>query len=277
MLRYRTVDVALYQRRVETSISTWSSSRSVQSQSPGQRADGLCTRRAPTARARATSGLSRTRSSDALIMETDLLPRTGAGWSRPRTPSRPGAAARRVRGGQLVYRDLTGSLPGTFSEPSEQLPNVLRLPESWMFRTCGSARSVRHDSISSSASADVADPVTDNADHLHRDPVRAGSGRSNSWCDSMQKHGGSGEASSGPRGCLYRGASGIDAERLKELRALYASTSRRRYGSRDDEELPDVRLFGTATTPNRSVLELIVRAPAGVDQSRPVDVLHRLR
>ncbi len=37
----------------------------------------------------------------------------------------------------------------------------------------------------------------------------------------MQKSGRSGEASSGTEGLLYRGASGIDAERLKELKALY--------------------------------------------------------
>ena len=37
----------------------------------------------------------------------------------------------------------------------------------------------------------------------------------------LQKSGSSGEASSGMEGLLYRGASGIDAERLKELKALY--------------------------------------------------------
>lgn len=37
----------------------------------------------------------------------------------------------------------------------------------------------------------------------------------------LQKSGRSGEASSGTEGLLYRGASGIDAERLKELKALY--------------------------------------------------------
>lgn len=37
----------------------------------------------------------------------------------------------------------------------------------------------------------------------------------------MQKSGRSGETSSGAEGLLYRGASGIDAERLKELKALY--------------------------------------------------------
>jgi len=37
----------------------------------------------------------------------------------------------------------------------------------------------------------------------------------------LQKSGRSGEASSGTEGLLYRGASGIDAERLRELRALY--------------------------------------------------------
>ena len=37
----------------------------------------------------------------------------------------------------------------------------------------------------------------------------------------LQKSGRSGEASSGMEGLLYRGASGIDAERLKELKALY--------------------------------------------------------
>lgn len=37
----------------------------------------------------------------------------------------------------------------------------------------------------------------------------------------LQKSGRSGEASSGMEGLLYRGASGIDAERLRELKALY--------------------------------------------------------
>ena len=37
----------------------------------------------------------------------------------------------------------------------------------------------------------------------------------------LQKSGRSGEASSGTEGLLYRGASGIDAERIKELKALY--------------------------------------------------------
>jgi microcin C transport system permease protein len=37
----------------------------------------------------------------------------------------------------------------------------------------------------------------------------------------LQKSARSGEASSGAEGLLYRGASGIDAERLKELKALY--------------------------------------------------------
>jgi len=37
----------------------------------------------------------------------------------------------------------------------------------------------------------------------------------------LQKSGRSGEVSSGMEGLLYRGASGIDAERLKELKALY--------------------------------------------------------
>jgi microcin C transport system permease protein len=37
----------------------------------------------------------------------------------------------------------------------------------------------------------------------------------------LQKSGRSGEASSGTEGLLYRGASGIDAERLREIKALY--------------------------------------------------------
>lgn len=37
----------------------------------------------------------------------------------------------------------------------------------------------------------------------------------------LQKSRAHGEASSGVEGLLYRGATGLDAERLKELRALY--------------------------------------------------------
>jgi len=81
----------------------------------------------------------------------------------------------------------------------------------------------------------------------------------------LQKHGGSGEASSGAEGLLYRGASGIDAERLKELRALYGF----------DKPAP-VRFvemmksyltfdFGTSYYHHRSVLELIVeRLPVSI-------------
>ena len=75
----------------------------------------------------------------------------------------------------------------------------------------------------------------------------------------LQKHGrGTGEASSGAEGLLYRGASGIDAERLKELKALYGF----------DKPAP-VRFiemmksylsfdFGYSHFQHRSVIELII-------------------
>ena len=73
----------------------------------------------------------------------------------------------------------------------------------------------------------------------------------------LQKTGRSGEASSGMEGILYRGASGIDAERLKELKALYGfdkpATERfvvmmKSYLSFD---------FGISHYQHKSVLELV--------------------
>ena len=74
----------------------------------------------------------------------------------------------------------------------------------------------------------------------------------------LQKSGRSGEASSGMEGLLYRGASGIDAERLKELKALYGfdkpATERfvvmmKNYFSFD---------LGYSHYQHRSVLELVI-------------------
>jgi microcin C transport system permease protein len=74
----------------------------------------------------------------------------------------------------------------------------------------------------------------------------------------LQKSGRSGEASSGMEGLLYRGASGIDAERLKELKALYGFDKpaperffemMKNYLSFD---------FGVSHYQHKSVLELII-------------------
>jgi len=73
----------------------------------------------------------------------------------------------------------------------------------------------------------------------------------------LQKSGRNGEASSGMEGLLYRGASGIDAERLKELKSLYGfdrpATERfmvmmKNYLSFD---------FGISHYQHKSVLELV--------------------
>jgi microcin C transport system permease protein len=74
----------------------------------------------------------------------------------------------------------------------------------------------------------------------------------------LQKSARSGEASSGMEGLLYRGASGIDAERLKELKALYGFdkpaserffTMMKSYFSFD---------FGYSHYQHKSVLELVM-------------------
>lgn len=74
----------------------------------------------------------------------------------------------------------------------------------------------------------------------------------------LQKSGRSGEASSGMEGLLYRGASGIDAERLKELKALYGFDKpaperffemMKNYLSFD---------FGVSHYQHKSVLELVI-------------------
>lgn len=81
----------------------------------------------------------------------------------------------------------------------------------------------------------------------------------------LQKHGGSGEASSGAEGLLYRGASGIDAERLAELRALYGFD--RPAPVRFVEMMKSYLTFdfGTSYYHHRSVLELVVeRLPVSI-------------
>ena len=74
----------------------------------------------------------------------------------------------------------------------------------------------------------------------------------------LQKSGRSGEASSGMEGLLYRGASGIDADRLKELKALYGFDKpaperffemMKNYLSFD---------FGVSHYQHKSVLELVI-------------------
>jgi microcin C transport system permease protein len=81
----------------------------------------------------------------------------------------------------------------------------------------------------------------------------------------LQKSGRSGEASSGMEGLLYRGASGIDAERLKELKALYGFDKpaperffemMKNYLSFD---------FGVSHYQHKSVLELVIsKLPASI-------------
>ena len=74
----------------------------------------------------------------------------------------------------------------------------------------------------------------------------------------LQKSGRSGEASSGMEGLLYRGASGIDAERLKVLKALYGfdkPASQRFFEMMKSYLTFD---FGVSHYQHKSVLELVV-------------------
>lgn len=75
----------------------------------------------------------------------------------------------------------------------------------------------------------------------------------------LQKHGrGSGEASSGTEGLLYRGASGIDDERLHELKALYGFD--KPASTRFFEMMKNYLSFdlGHSHFQHRSVLELVL-------------------
>jgi len=75
----------------------------------------------------------------------------------------------------------------------------------------------------------------------------------------LQKAGrGSGEASSGLEGVLYRGASGIDDERLKELRALYGFDKPAHVRFFEMMKNYLVFDFGQSHFQHRSVLELVI-------------------